>query len=292
MKAELKTLTLLTLTAVVLGCGSYEKTTQTINRRWDSAGVQRLALKTVNGEVTISAGDSRVITMEAEAHVRGSRRDLKPEDLIRTEISNGTLTIADQSRGGSFRVPFFNFGRSEQEIDYRIEIPSTMELTVNNVNGEIIVEGIEAASVIHSVNGAIEFATNAAPLEAKTVNGSIDAAFRKSFPGAKIRTVNGPVVVTVPAGTKVSCSISQVNGGFESNIPVEVNSGGSSNGATFGRLQVSTVNGDIRVRKLEIPAVPPVPAVAPVAPSHVVPEVPKVPALPEGPAIPQVPHST
>lgn len=289
MKAELRTLTVLTLTAVVLGCGSSEKTTQTINRRWDSAGVHRLALKTVNGEVTISAGDSRVITMEAEAHVRDYRRDLKPEDLIRTEISNGTLTIADQSRGVGFRIPFFNFGRREQEIDYRIEIPSTMELTVTNVNGEVIVEGIEAPSVIHSVNGAIEFATNSATLEAKTVNGSIDAAFRKSFPGAKIRTVNGPVVVTVPAGTKVSCSISQVNGGFESNIPVEVNSGGASNGASVGRLQVSTVNGDIRVRKLEVPPVPPVPAVAPVLPSQGVPEAPKVPELP---AVPQVPHSS
>jgi hypothetical protein len=295
----MKRLLALTSLLLIAGCRTGERSTQSISRSWEAKGIQRLSLQGVNGEITIAATPRTNIVMDAEAVTRGRGRE-SAESLIETRIVGGTLEIREKStRGDGWRVPIFSFGGSEREINYHIEVPEQIALDVTTVNGEVLIDGTKAACEIRSVNGAVEYITDDAPLVARTVNGSIDAAFRTSFPGAKLRTVNGPVEVTVPAGTKLSCSVSQVNGGFESNIPVAVNSGDSS---ATSRLQVSTVNGDVRVRKLEardqmrgaqgrrsLRPQAPVPPVAPDAPELEPgvdePEPPEPPDTPDAPSV-------
>lgn len=301
MKRNVALLALLVLTA----CGTGERTTQTISRKWSALEIDKVSLQTVNGEVQIEAGATSEITMEAEAQVWGRLPADGAESLLETHVENRTLFIREKGhKGDGWRVPILQFNRRGHQIDYQIVVPAKVALDVSNVNGEIDVEGIDGATDLTSVNGAIDFTTDSAQLAARTVNGSIDATFRTSFPGAKLRTVNGPVEVTVPAATKLSCNISQVNGGFESNIPVEVRRDEENgNGTQIARLQVSTVNGNIRVRKLEgdegalpqvkvhgglpdLPEAPPVPDVTNVSD---VPDVPDVPEVPDVPDVPNVP---
>jgi hypothetical protein len=233
---------------LVLGAGCYQMESRVVSRvdqSWDAADLQTLNLKTTNGRVEIRRGGADVVRVVAEVR---SSRDTEREIVTFSE-SGSTLTIREnwpRGRGGVF--PFNRIIRtSGGDVRYEIEVPERLMLDVKTTNGRIETKGIRGAQVLASVNGRIEIDTPDGVVSAKTVNGRVVARFTESFPGANLKTVNGSVLVSVPAGTRLTADVNQVNGSFHSKLPVVVNAAADS---ADSLLKVSTVNGSVTLDEL------------------------------------------
>ena len=122
-----------------------------------------------------------------------------------------------------------------------------MTLDLDTTNGRIETFGVRGEQELGSVNGRIEVDTPDATVRARTVNGRIEARFRETFHSAELKTVNGSVKVFVPVDTKVAADVDQVNGSFNSRLPVVVN----SRDAEGAPLRVTTVNGSVTLDEIE-----------------------------------------
>jgi hypothetical protein len=234
-----------------------------VRKSWPATGIDELQVVGTNGRVDITA-DATVteITMVAQCRVRkGSDED----EILRTEVAGSTLEVSERKR----KNRKFLFG-DETRINYAFRVPPGLKLKIDNVNGRIEVDGVDAKMDLTTVNGPIEVSTPSGELVARTVNGAVRADFTERFLGARLKTVNGSVKVRVPRDCRVNPEIHQVNGSFRSDIPVTINSGRSDEES----LEVTTVNGSVTLSELN---------------GADVPDVPEVPAIPAIPAVPDVP---
>lgn len=279
-----KTIAIVALSAALAGCRS-ETAEQTIQKSWTTESITKLSLRSVRSDISVVGRPGNQIRLVADVRVTGpdAKRLLKDGPLDFT-IKDGVLSISETSlRGSRMAIPFI-MQRGGAEIDYELEVPPSLALAITNVSGSIDVKGMQAASDLQSVNGSIDVESTGAPIAARTVNGPIDATFTHHFEGAKLRTVNGPVEVKVPAESSFIANVSQVNGGFESNIPVVLTRNGSRSTAAVGdgktQLDVTTVNGDITLTRSGGGNVPKIPAPPRVEGGGAIPAPPQTPPIP------------
>lgn len=198
------------------------------------AGHTGLRLEGINGSIVITGdpaahsirvtGERRVGSYsraDAEAHLRELEvqcNDLAGEVLVKTVQPR-------ESEGRTYIV------------DYEVAVPSELEVAVLNINGEVRLEGLRDSAFVDLVNGEI--------------NGSV------SFPVEGVidmSTVNGTIDLRIPVDTSARLSASVVNGRIEwSNLNLRNQTvtpqflqGVLGDGR--GRISLSVVNGNIRVR--------------------------------------------
>lgn len=228
--------------ALLSGCYESEsRVTQRVERSWDASELELLDLETLNGRVEVrSGGNEIVVRAEVRSSLDGQR------EVIRFSSDDGVLRVREKwPRRNVGLFPFRHGGGGS--VRYEIEVPERLALELGTTNGRIGTFGVRGDQSISSVNGRIEIDTPGASIDAGTVNGRIEARFRESFPGARLKTVNGSVKVYVPAGTRVAADVDQVNGSFNSRLPVIVNARDATAGAP---LRVSTVNGSVTLDEI------------------------------------------
>jgi len=226
-----------------------------IQKRWPAGQIRAIHVESTNGNIVVKAGNNSEINMEARV---GSRRGMTPEQLegkyLQTSIHDGTLWIKERRRtkGNVIVLPF---PRHSVATDFNLMVPVGTRVTLENINGKLNMQGIEGASFLKSVNGSITIVTPGAEVTARTVNGRVKADFQQRFLGARLKTVNGSIAVSLPPNSSFDCDISQVNGSFRSDVPLVVKSQGrgknidaSVNGGKFP-LELSTVNGSVVVKQ-------------------------------------------
>jgi hypothetical protein len=92
-----------------------------------------------------------------------------------------------------------------------------------------------------------------AHVTAENINGSLDITGVAGE--VRANTVNGPMVVAVPANTNADLVVYSLNGTFESDFPITMEKGGrrrsfrSKLGSGGKRLQLSTVNGRMKLMR-------------------------------------------
>ena len=99
-----------------------------------------------------------------------------------------------------------------------------MTAELQTVNGDVRVRDCNGELNLESVNGAIEARGVRSSLEANTVNGRIDAvvvAIPREASYA-LKSVNGPLVLTLPKDAKFDLSASTMNGTISSTFPLPV----------------------------------------------------------------------
>lgn len=237
----------------LVGCGGMSEQAETrVERSWNAAGIRQLSVRSVHSEIKVVAGAGDQIRMRADVRIDGPEaKMLLARGPLGFKVENGVLTVSEATyRKKRSVLPWL--ASFNQRVEYRFEVPLNTKLVVQNVSGAIDVSGVQGSADITSVNGRIDYISKGAPLVARTVNGPIEARFTHVFSGAKLRTVNGPVDVELPGASDFVCNVSQVNGGFESNIPVTLNRGNKSARGGNGRseLDVTTVNGDITLMRV------------------------------------------
>jgi hypothetical protein len=259
-----------------LSCGEVrtERRETMIKRSWPASGIRAVKIDEVDGSLNIHAGASGQIQLVAKVRSRGKRADKDDpnQGFFKSEVIGDTLRIS-QKKGHRVTFVFGPFGSSRPSIDYELEVPPSIALDLKTVNGRIVTRGTEGEAELVTVNGGIDAESSGVrELSAKAVNGTVRAKFLRDFNGATLKTVNGRVEAILPPTASFTCNLSQVNGDFEASFPLSIHSNpgsrrvsGEVNGGRH-TLQITTVNGDVEVQHLNVPAVPPVPAMPEVKP--------------------------
>ncbi len=273
------------LIASLTGCVAGERRTVHIARTFDASAIKRIELREVDGEIRIDAAAPNTISLDATVHSWMKRPDPKKDNqgFFETSVDGDTLII-----GRHERVHFSFFNRDRLSIDYELKVPPQLAIDIRTVNGRIVTRGVDGATAVTTVNGSIDIETpGSSELTAHTVNGRIETKFDRTFQGASLKTVNGRVSATLPAGASFVGNFTQVNGDFEAAFPLTIHSNpgsrrvtGEVNGGEH-ELKITTVNGDIKLDhgQASTPK-PPAPATTPTAPSAPAASAPAPPAPP------------
>jgi hypothetical protein len=225
----------------------------------------RVEIHNVNGQLEFSSWDrdEALVEITRVVKARGDRAARALEDLrIEVRHSPSSLEIRTRQPDGVSSVLAWLLGGGVQyQVEYRVTLPRRVQLEATNVNGNIRVDAVTGDLRTETTNGRIELVGATGAATASTTNGSIRAEFVELGSGrdVELSTVNGGIVVSVPATAALDISASTVNGAVSSDFSA-LSSGSSAwrrrslRGAVNGcggQLSLATVNGSIEVRALD-----------------------------------------
>ena len=203
-------------------------------------------LQNVNGSVMVSGWEREEVEVYAKKSARQNQGDLK-------RVSIEVAALAD---GVSVQTRYPQDAGVEVYVEYHIRVPQRVQLRrVATVNGSVNVFGVEAAGELRAVNGDVEVYDSIGRLSARTTNGNVRVELRQLEAGGPVtlETVNGSVVLGLPADAGADLEVRSLNGDFRSEIPAVVqNSQGPREfrvrlGSGGTPVRIRTVNGGIRV---------------------------------------------
>jgi hypothetical protein len=245
-------------TAVVASAGG-----QDFNWHGRIAAGKRLEIKGVNGDVraVAASGVEAVVNATKRAH-RSDPDDVKIEVI---EHADGvTICAVYPTPRRAQRENTCEVGdewhTSTQDNDvsvhFEIQVPAGVVFNGRTVNGEMSAEGLTADVKASSVNGSVRVTTTGIA-EASTVNGSVYAQMGRANWADELdfSTVNGRITLIFPEKLDTEVRASTVNGDIVSDYPLTVTGrfGPRRMRGTIGAggrsLNLSTVNGEIRLRK-------------------------------------------
>lgn len=229
------------------------------------AAGKRLEIKGVNGSIraTLATGDEIDVT----ARKTSRRSDLDAVEIKVVPFEDGVTICAvyptpRRARHENRCEPGDDWSSSSENndvtVDFTIKLPAGIVFDGRTVNGDIEARDLGADAAVSTVNGSVDVSA-AGHVEASTVNGSIRATMgRADWTGdVAFTTVNGGITLTLPDGVSTEVRAETVNGDLETDFPMTVSGrfgprhmrgtiGGGSGNRT---LELSTVNGSIRIRK-------------------------------------------
>ena len=209
-----------------------------------SGGV--FSLSNVNGSVEVGAWEKNAVEIRARKFTRGNSAAL------------GRVQILVDSQPGEVSV-HTQYPESEGldvNVEYHIRVPARVILRrLETVNGSVTVRGVAGSGLLRSVNGNVELFDGAGRFDARSTNGNVHIELTELPPGSpiSIETVNGSVVLALPANADAELDILSMNGDFLSELPVMLKGTHSSHdfrgrlGRGGAAVKVRTVNGGIRV---------------------------------------------
>ncbi len=224
------------------------------------AAGKAIEIKGVNGDITAVAGSGEV-EVTAVKHARRSDPDEVKIEVVPSEdgVTICAVYPSDGRRENSCEPgehDHMNTHDNDVRVDFTVHVPEGVRFVGKTVNG-----GVEAANLASdvsatTVNGSIRISTSGYA-DAETVNGSIVASMgRATWSDAlDFRTVNGGITLQLPANLSAEVRAKTVNGDIVTDFPLLVTGrlGPRSLNGTIGnggrRLDLSTVNGSIRLRK-------------------------------------------
>jgi len=234
---------------------------ESFNKTYSVKSGSNLILSNVNGNVEVGVWNRPEVRVIAEKKIEG-----KP-DYVRKAMSQVKIEV--QQSGGSLqvktRMPKDGDGvwswlageHVSTNVNYRIQVPQNMNLTVATVNGRIAVLGVHGLIELETTNGAIQTSQTAGSLKAETTNGSINAELTSVSPGRSmtLETTNGGISVMVPGTMHADVEARTTNGRISSDLPITVQ-GKIMKNSLSGKLNgggpeliLRTTNGGIDIRK-------------------------------------------
>jgi putative adhesin len=238
-------------------------TAQDFNWHGRIAAGKRLEVKGVNGDVRAVLGSGAEAVVNARKHARRSDPD---EVEIKVVESDEGITICavyptpPRARHENICEPGDRWHSSTDNndvtVDFEVQVPAGVEFNGQTVNGEMSAEGLKGDVRASSVNGSVKVSTTGLA-EASTVNGSVYAQMGRAdwTNDLEFSTVNGGITLILPGKLDTDVRAATVNGDIETDWPLTI-TGRFSNrrirgtiGAGGRGLMLSTVNGEIRLRK-------------------------------------------
>lgn len=223
------------------------------------AAGRTLEVRGVNGVISAQAASGDRVEVRASKH--GRRQD--PDD-VRIEVleHDGGVTICAVYPGRNNRCErgggHMNVRDNDVEVDFTVRVPRGVRFEGNTVNGDVEAMSLDGPVELNTVNGGVRLETASGDAEAHTVNGSIMATVRAVGDQAlRFETVNGGITLALPGSLDADLDAETVNGSIDSDFPIQVQ-GRMNPRELHGRigsggrsLQLETVNGSIRLRRLQ-----------------------------------------
>ncbi len=238
-------------------------TAQDFNWHGRIAAGKRLEVKGVNGDVRAVLASGAEAVVNARKHARRSDPD---EVEIKVVESNEGITICavyptpPRARRENTCEPGDRWSSSTDNndvtVDFEVQVPAGIEFNGQTVNGEMSAEGLKGDVRASSVNGSVKVSTTGLAA-ASTVNGSVYAQMGRAdwTNDLEFSTVNGGITLILPGKLDTDVRATTVNGDIESDYPLMISGkfGPRRLRGTIGAggrgLMLSTVNGEIRLRK-------------------------------------------
>jgi len=169
-----------------------------------------------NGGITVVGSNRSDIQLTARIQATARRaadaREILDEVTVHT---NGTI------RSSGPRT-----GRNEWwSVSFVLEVPRTMDLDLESVNGGISVEGVSGDMALQTTNGGLSLAAVGGHVRGRTDNGGVNVVLegdRWRGEGLDLETTNGGVRLRVPDRYNAQFEAGTVNGGIDFDFPVTV----------------------------------------------------------------------
>ena len=227
--------------------------TEELNFTLNSGGT--LNVENVNGDITVTAGSGNTVTVIATK--KASDQEYLDGLEIKVRASDDRISI--RTEHPKSQKGWFGLGGNNGQVSYEIIAPAETVLdSIDTVNGEIEIAGIVGDVSADTTNGDITITDLRGNLEADTVNGSVMASFDTFGDGQRVsaETVNGRIQLRLPEDASAEVDASTVNGGIDADdFGLAVDKGFLGRdcegeiGDGDGRINLSTVNGAIKIRK-------------------------------------------
>lgn len=205
----------------------------------------RVVIDNPYGDVRISAWDRREVRVEATK----SAPDSAGLDAARIVVQSteSTLSIRTQYAGLPSDTP--------ASVEYRITVPRTANLDgVHVVNGELSLRGLTGSVTATSINGNIKAEKLEGRADLSTVNGQVEADFNRvnQAQSISLRSVNGPIVLSIPENAEARLIASNRSGGIQTDFAERVLEASAHRFHALLRgggteIQLENVNGGISV---------------------------------------------
>ena len=249
--------------------------------RWDGRveGGRWMSVFNINGTVDFAPSADNMVHLVAEKRSNGRELDNIHYEVVQ---AGGNVTICaiwnDNSRcedGGMEQLRHNDHNENHSSVRITVQVPRSVRVGAHSVNGGVSVRDVGAevkANTVNggvtvrntlgpvraeTVNGGVDVNTSAGPVTAETVNGNVDARMA-SLAGdddMTFKTVNGSVIIYVPARFDATFRFDTVHGGIDSDFPMTLSGkwGPRHAAGTIGAggrdLRASSVNGSIQLRK-------------------------------------------
>lgn len=209
------------------------------------------SLANVNGSITVEGWAREEVQINAVESTpgRGTEMPAVKIDILARPGAVAVRTIYPAGEG------------VDVSVEYHVRVPRRVRLAgVATVNGAVRVRAVEGDGELRSVNGNVEMYDGAGRFSARSTNGNIymelrslgDAVPANAAPAA-METVNGSIVLALPAEIDSDIDIRTWNGDFSSELPLERRASSSGRelhcrlGAGGSPLRIRTMNGAVRL---------------------------------------------
>lgn len=168
----------------------YEKK-ETVTYKVNTTGKTKVVLENLNGDIRVIKGDTTpVLTVQAVKIDKVRKKDLdKPLDHIEILIDSAgnSLRISTEYHKEKSFISFSTFSR---HVDFDLIVPPNMEVSVENTNGDINVNGVETVLEARTTNGNIKAMQNSGKCIYDITNGSFEGEL-DSTKGITLDITNG-----------------------------------------------------------------------------------------------------
>ena len=209
----------------------------------------RVVVQNLYGDVEITAWDREEVLVQATKRSADPRR-LDDAQVV-VDSTSGLVSIRTQYTGADAEHP--------ASVEYHIMVPRRANLEqVRLINGGLSISGLAGPVKASSVNGSIKANRLEGEAELSTVNGRLEADFHRvsRCHAISLKSVNGPIQVSLPAGAGATVSAQNLSGGIDADfgrpwrasngnrLEASVNGGGAA-------VRLQNVNGGISIRSVE-----------------------------------------
>ena len=245
----------------LLGCPAIiDSAIETVSDTATVADGGTLYVTNVNGAVSVTGADTDVVSVEARKRVDvyrtwGSTKD--PEEFladleVRITEEDGDVTVETVVPSSLFVAGVVS------NVQYTITVPHDTNLVIENTNGSIAVDDVQASVVIENVNGAVETEDTTGALDVSVTNGNADIEHEAALAAEESITVdveNGAIEVALPEDSAFDIQAETTVGGIDDGgfgFTIEPRN-------VTGRIVNDTVNGggaqldlDVEVGSIEL----------------------------------------
>jgi len=215
----------------------------------------RVELDNINGAVHISTWDQNEVKVDAIKYA-----DAKEKlERAHIEVDSGKDYLSIKTEYGDNETTSHNgrWNNNPAGVEYTLTVPRTVRLDeIKLINGSLDVTGVTGEVHASCINGRLEAHNLAGRAELSTINGQLDAKFDQlTGTSVELRSVNGPLELTIPSDSKAEIEASTISGGIDNDFGLHVNHhryvghdlrGELGNGGP--RIKLENVNGHIEIR--------------------------------------------
>lgn len=235
-----------------------DELTEEFHRSYALSPTGRVSIANINGDVRISAWDGNEVKVDAV------KRGYSPERLseVTIDVVNTADSIAIKTKYPERRNQTFddrNRENSSASVEYTLTVPRTAHIdSVELINGSLDITGVQGDVRASLINGEAKVGDLSGEVRISTVNGPVEANVARltESKGVNVSSVNGSIVLTVPASSNADVKASTVHGKITNDFGWAVNEGqyvGRDLAGQIGsggvRIRLSNVNGSIAIKR-------------------------------------------